>query len=106
MRQGNIPQNLVSTNSDQDVVNLFYGFLSAPDNLPDEFQGKEVVNGLQTANHLIVGAEYDISNRIDFNVEGYIKDFTQLTNINKEKLTASDPDFITKKDLLKALTLF
>ena len=85
------------------MVNLFYGFLSAPDNLPDEFQGKEVVNGLQTANHLIVGAEYDISNRIDFNVEGYIKDFTQLTNINKEKLTASDPDFIIEEGLAKGV---
>ena len=100
---GQYSQNLVSTNSDQDVVNLFYGFLSAPDNLPDEFQGKEVVNGLQTANHLIVGAEYDISNRIDFNVEGYIKDFTQLTNINKEKLTASDPDFIIEEGLAKGV---
>ena len=27
---GKYSQNLVSTNSDQDVVNLFYGFLSAP----------------------------------------------------------------------------
>lgn len=96
-------QNLVSTNSDQDVVNLFYGFLSAPDNLPDEFKGEEVVNGLQTANHLIIGTEYDISNKIDFNIEGYIKDFTQLTNINKNKLTASDPDFIVEDGLAKGV---
>lgn len=96
-------QNLVSTNSDQDVVNLFYGFLSAPDNLPDEFKGEEVVNGLQTANHLIIGTEYDISNKIDFNIEGYIKDFTQLTNINKNKLTASDPEFIVEDGLAKGV---
>ncbi|MDB3926879.1 TonB-dependent receptor, partial [Flavobacteriales bacterium] len=100
---GKYSQNLVSTNSDQDVVNLFYGFLSAPDNLPDEFRGEEVENGLQTANHLIVGMEYDISNKVDFNIEGYVKDFTQLTNINKNKLTGSDPDFIVEEGLAKGV---
>ena len=100
---GKYSQNLVSTNSDQDVVNLFYGFLSAPESIPDEFKGREVVNGLQTANHLIVGAEYDVTKNIDFNVEGYIKDFSQLTNINKEKMTASDPDFIIEEGLAKGV---
>jgi hypothetical protein len=102
---GKYSQNLVSTNSDQDVVNLFYGFLSAPDNLPDEFKGEEVVNGLQIANHLIVGLEYDISSKIDFNLEGYIKDFSQLTNINKDKITLSDPDFIVEEGLAKGVDL-
>jgi hypothetical protein len=102
---GKYSQNLVSTNSDQDVVNLFYGFLSAPDNLPDEFKGEEVVNGLQMANHLILGLEYDISSKIDFNLEGYVKDFTQLTNINKDKLTLSDPDFIVEEGLAKGVDL-
>jgi hypothetical protein len=102
---GKYSQNLVSTNSDQDVVNLFYGFLSAPDNLPDEFKDEEVVNGLQMANHLILGLEYDISSKIDFNLEGYVKDFTQLTNINKDKLTLSDPDFIVEEGLAKGVDL-
>ena len=87
-------------------MNLFYGFLSAPDNLPDEFKGEEIVNGLQLANHLILGLEYDISSKIDFNLEGYIKDFTQLTNINKEKITLSDPDFIIEEGLAKGLMLY
>mgnify|MGYP002628472099 FL=1 len=30
-------QNLIAANSDRDVVNLFYGFLSGPDNLQDFF---------------------------------------------------------------------
>ena len=33
---GMYSQNLLSTSSDRDVVNLFYGFLSGPENLPDE----------------------------------------------------------------------
>ena len=100
---GKYSQNLVSTSSDRDVVNLFYGFLSAPDNIPDEFLGQEVTNGLQRANHLIAGVEFDISQRIDINVEGYMKDFNQLTNINKNKITRSDPDFIIEEGLAQGV---
>lgn len=100
---GKYSQNLVSTTSDRDVVNLFYGFLSAPESIPDEFQGEEISNALQKANHLITGVEYDLTNKIDFNIEGYIKHFNQLTNINKNKLTASDPDFIIEEGLAKGI---
>nr|MBA3971609.1 TonB-dependent receptor [Bacteroidota bacterium] len=34
---GMYSQNLIAANSDRDVVNLFYGFLSGPDNLPAEY---------------------------------------------------------------------
>ena len=100
---GKFTQNLVSTSSDRDVVNLFYGFLTAPDDIPDEFLGVEVVNGLQKANHLIIGLEYDISENIDFNIEGYAKEFTQLTNSNKDKTTASETNFIIEEGLAKGL---
>lgn len=100
---GKYSQNLVSTTSDRDVVNLFYGFLSAPEDIPDEFQGEEVISGIQKANHLIVGVEYDLTNKIDFNLEGYIKHFNQLTNINKDKLTAADHDFIIEEGLAKGV---
>ena len=102
---GKYSQNLVSTNSDRDVVNLFYGFLSAPEDIPDEFLGKEISNGLQKANHLIVGMEYDFSDNIDFNLEGYVKEFSQLTNINKDKISINDPDFIVEKGLAQGVDL-
>jgi hypothetical protein len=102
---GKYSQNLVSTNSDRDVVNLFYGFLSAPEDIPDEFLGKEISNGLQKANHLIVGMEYDFSDNIDFNLEGYVKEFIQLTNINKDKISINDPDFIVEKGLAQGVDL-
>ncbi len=87
-------QNLISSTSDRDVVNLFYGFLVAPEDLQDEFVKedgtvKEVVNPLQTAWHVLAGFEYDITERISANVEGYIKNFTQLTDINRNKIYAS-----------------
>ena len=41
-----ILRTLMSAVSDRDVVNLFYGFLSGPENLPTEFDGMEVTSKL------------------------------------------------------------
>lgn len=88
---GMYSQNLISANSDRDVVNLFYGFLSGPDNLQKEFTDedgnkRDVTHSLQKANHLILGGEFDLSKKVSVNVEGYFKRFTQLTNINRNKI--------------------
>lgn len=102
---GMYSQNLIAANSDRDVVNLFYGFLSGPDNLPNRFDGKDVTHKLQKANHYILGTEIDLTKRINLNVEGYLKDFKQLTNLNRNKLfnentaPANTPD-IYKKDFI------
>ncbi len=83
---GMYSQNLIAANSDRDVVNLFYGFLSGPEDLQKEFDGNKVNTKLQKSNHAILGFELDLTNRLNLNVEGYIKDNTQLTNINRNKL--------------------
>jgi hypothetical protein len=83
---GMYSQNFIAATSDRDVVNLFYGFLSGPDNLPKSFDGKELTHHLQKSNHLILGAEFDLGKFVNLNVEGYYKNFPQLTNINKNKL--------------------
>lgn len=93
-------QNLMAANSDRDVVNLFYGFLSGSDNVPDYFRGKEITDYLQKAKHIIVGIEYDLGKRLDLNVEAYIKDFSQLTNINRNKLYDDDEENQDKPDYL------
>jgi hypothetical protein len=100
-------QNLVSANSDRDIVNLFYGFLSSPEvgNLQEEFDGKEVKNSLQKAWHTVLGFELDLTKRLDLNVEGYMKRNTQLTNINRDKIyddtgeNSDVPDYL-KKDFI------
>ena len=38
---GMYSQNLISANSDRDVVNYFYGFLSGPDNLQKTFEDED-----------------------------------------------------------------
>jgi len=83
---GMYSQNLIAANSDRDVVNLFYGFLSGPENLQKEFDGKTINSKLQKSNHAILGFEFDLTQRLNLNVETYIKDNTQLTNINRNKL--------------------
>lgn len=79
-------QNLISTVSDRDVVNLFYGFLSGPENLPDTYRGDAVDSRLQKAIHAIAGAEIDLPYHLSLNAEVYLKQFTQLSNINRDKL--------------------
>jgi len=126
-----------TTNSDRDVVNLFYGFLASPEDLQNEFTGdpaiqsngqavtslggligsigdgglsfgrtptnQSIKNVLQTAKHLVIGFEFDISERWNLNVESYYKRFSQQTNINRNKIFENDfgqnndkPDELTR----------
>lgn len=99
-------QNLISGNSDRDVVNLFYGFLSGPDNLPATFDGKEISHKLQKAEHAILGTEFDLGQHLTMNAEGYYKNFSQLTNINRQKLFdenkyPDEPDLLTKDFIIE-----
>ena len=98
---GMYSQNFVAATSDRDVVNLFYGFLSGIDNLPEYYNGDAIKSNLQKANHFILGSEFDLLNNATLNIEGYWKDFTQLTNINRNKLYPDTPNNAQIPDLLK-----
>jgi hypothetical protein len=94
-------QNLVAANSDRDVVNLFYGFLSGPDNITSEFRGEPIESKLQKAAHVVAGFEFEIGKHIDINLEGYIKDFNQLTNVNRNKIYPDIPVYADKPEILR-----
>ena len=103
---GRYSQNFTSASSDKDVVNLFNGLLSAPTNVQDVFtnefqQEKTVQNGLQYATHAIAGVEYDLGNNVSINVEGYYKYFSQLSNINPNKLYEDISTFNQIADVFK-----
>lgn len=88
---GYYTQNFTSTTSDQDIVNLFYGFITAPENIPSDFvtpdgTERDIRNGLQKAWHAILGTEVDISKQVSLQIEAYYKWFTQMTNINRNKI--------------------
>lgn len=98
-------QNLIAGVSDRDVVNLFYGFISAPENAPTTFKDEEYRTKLQRARHYIFGFESDLTKHIKWNVEAYYFDFNQLTNINRNKLyddnlANEDVPEIQKADLI------
>lgn len=99
-------QNLISATSDRDVVNLFYGFLSGPENLQDELtlpdgSTQEITHKLQKADHAIAGFELDITDNIAVNVEAYYKWFNQVTNLNRNKIFEDNADNADRPDVLK-----
>jgi len=101
-------QNLLAANSDQDVVNLFYGFLFSPEDLQVYYSPKPgqpyttpVNSRLQKANHLIAGFEFDVLKHFDINIEAYQKQFTFLTGINRDKIVDDDPLHIGFPDFQK-----
>jgi len=103
---GMYSQNVISANSDRDIVNLFYGFLAGPQNLQDDIQlpngeEREIVHSLQTANHAVAGFEFDLTERLNINTEGYIKHFTQLTNFNRNKLFPDNTTYADEPDAFK-----
>ncbi|MBL0053992.1 MAG: TonB-dependent receptor [Bacteroidetes bacterium] len=98
---GTFSQNLLSATSDKDIVNFFYGFLSAPESLPEEFNGEEVKSNLQKARHIIAGFEWDLPLHLSLNVEGYVKRFNQLININRDKIYEDTQENADKPDELK-----
>jgi len=98
---GMYSQNFVSISPDRDVVNLFYGFLSSPSEsqLPNTFFGKDVKNTLQKAQHVVLGIEVDPVKYTHVNIEGFFKNFSQLTSANRYKQYNFDTDFIWEKGM-------
>jgi hypothetical protein len=97
-------QNIISTKSDQDIVNLFTGFILSPDQTIKDPNGNEVKSNLQTAYHGVGGLEIDIQ-KVELNIEPWIKYFGQVDELNRNKLYANDPDFVAATGLAKGVDL-
>ncbi len=90
-------QNLLSTVNERDIVNLFVGFLSGPEERIFKLNGDEPADHrLQKSVHAVAGFEVDVLRNFDLNVEGYYKRFTQLIALNRAKLQPQDPNFTTE----------
>ena len=100
---GTYSQNLMSAVSDRDVVNLFYGFLSSPDKVNGT---SSIDHKRQTAEHLVAGFELDLGRYIEINAEVFYKNFSQITNINRDKVYDDVPvnqnkPFYQRADIIK-----
>ncbi len=98
-------QTLLSANNDRDVVNLFYGFINAPENedisktyLDRNGKSQNVNSSLQRASHIVGGFEIDVTDDIEINIEAYQKFFGTIMNVNRELIfvdnetNAAQPD--------------
>ncbi len=99
-------QSLMSASSDRDVVNLFYGFINGPENLPKEYKDKNnttvSTNGvIQKARHIVAGFEFDLFKGMEVQVEGYQKYFTQMASVNRDKIFDDTPENADKLDANK-----
>lgn len=92
MAAGIYSQIFLDARSDNDIVNLFNGILSGTSDLnkPNTFRDEEVTNCIQRAQHLIFGAEYDITKDLAVNAEIYYKHFSHLLNANRNKMFDRD----------------
>lgn len=97
---GYYTQNLMAAVSDQDVVNLFYGFLSSPEGSIGSSFGTPTQR-IQSAWHYVAGFEIDLGRHAEINVEAFYKDFTQLTNINRDKQYDDDQEHRSKPERLR-----
>ncbi|RLD19486.1 MAG: TonB-dependent receptor [Bacteroidetes bacterium] len=106
MSAGVYSQNLISTVNEKDIVNLFVGFLSDPEGeLYEPGTTTDAPHKLQKSVHGIAGFEIDVTDRIQINIEPYIKSFTQLISLNRNKLSALDPNFQTENGKAVGLDL-
>lgn len=99
-------QSLMSASSDRDVVNLFYGFINGPENLPKDYKDKNnktvSTNGvIQKARHLVAGFEFDLFKGMEVQVEAYQKYFTQMASVNRDKIFDDTPENADKLDANK-----
>lgn len=89
-------QNLISTKADKDVVDLFTGFLFAPDETLLKPNGSESGSKLQRSFHGIFGVELDIAKHIEFTIEPYYKRYLQLINLNRYKQFVTESNYLTE----------
>lgn len=101
-------QTLMSANSDRDIVNLFYGFINAPENedisknyLDSKGKSQSVNSSVQKATHMVGGFEVDLFKHFELNVEVYQKFFNQVINVNRDKIFEDNTSNASRPDELK-----
>lgn len=90
-------QNVISTSNDRDIVSLFNGFLTGPEEPVSGIDGKQLGNKLVLSRHVVAGFEKDLPGNLTVNLEGYYKDFPRIIIINRNKLTNEASNYATEE---------
>ncbi len=99
MATGLYSQSLMSTKNNKDVVDLFTGFLTAPNESAVDGNGTthDKIHNMQRSFDAIAGIEIDLPKNITLNVEPYYKYFWHLFDLNFYKTQASQSDFLIQR---------
>jgi hypothetical protein len=79
-------QEMVTLTDDNDIISLFEPWIIVPDYLV-----------APSAIHYVIGADINLSENLLFNIEGYYKLLRNVTELNKSKVSSSDPDLLSSK---------
>jgi len=101
MATGLYSQSLISTKNNQDVVDLFSGFLAAPNEAAVDANGvtHNVPREMQRSFDAIFGVEADLAKNLTLNVEPYYKYFWHLFDLNyaNQASEANPSDYIIQR---------
>ncbi|MCX6152231.1 MAG: TonB-dependent receptor [Ignavibacteriales bacterium] len=77
-------QEMVTLSDDNDIISLFEPWIIVPDYLRTP-----------SAVHYVIGADINITENLMLNIEGYYKLLHNITELNKDKVDAEDPDLVS-----------
>ena len=80
---GRVTQRMLTISNEDEVVTVFEGWISVPEDLPPE-----------QADHYVVGLSGAFSENLSVNLEGYYKYYRSLVVYNWAKNVATDPDYV------------
>lgn len=79
-------QEIVTLTDENELISIFEPWVVTPDNIKPS-----------QATHYVLGIEYNANEFIVLNCDGYYKDYKNVLDVNNDKATATDPDFIAAK---------
>jgi hypothetical protein len=83
---GRFTQRMLTVDNEDDIVSIFDAWIRVPEGLP-----------VQRADHFVLGLSGNVSEQSFFSLEGYLKQYGSLVVYNRDRLLATDPDYIRGK---------
>jgi hypothetical protein len=80
---GRFTQYVITVNNEDDLISLFDAWIAVPEDLEP-----------QRSDHYVLGVGGSLMALLGLDIQGYYKDFSSLITYNRDKLVASDPDYI------------
>ncbi len=80
---GRFSQRMLTVGNEDDVISIFDAWISVPKSMQPE-----------QADHFVLGLSGNLTEQATMNLETYYKKYSSLVVYNRDKIDASDPDYI------------